>query len=75
MLNISNERKEALKEIRLWNSQKIRVQEKGSLLAILDNSDYGNTKYRLKLIESHLNNWKKIQGNKRDNQINNWVLK
>ena len=38
--NISKEEKEALKEIRSWNNQTVRVQDKGSPFAILDNNDY-----------------------------------
>ena len=38
--NISKEEKEALKEIRSWNNQTVRVQDKGSRFVILDNNDY-----------------------------------
>ena len=38
--NISEEEKEALKEIRWWNNQTVQVQDKGSRFAILDNNDY-----------------------------------
>ena len=38
--NISKEEKEALKEIRSWNNQTVRVQDKGSHFVILENNDY-----------------------------------
>ena len=38
--NILKEEKEALKEIRSWNNQTVRVQDKGSCFAILDKNDY-----------------------------------
>ena len=38
--NISEEDKEALKEIRWWNNQTVQVQDKGSRFVILDNNDY-----------------------------------
>ena len=38
--NISKEEKEALKEIRSWNNQTVRVQDKRSRFVILGNDDY-----------------------------------
>ena len=38
--NILKEEKEALKEIRSWNNQTVRVQDKVYCFVILDNNDY-----------------------------------
>ena len=37
---IAREEQIALKEIRNWNEQSIRIQDKGSRFVMLDNSDY-----------------------------------
>ena len=38
--NITKEEQIALKEIKNWDEQTIRIQDKGSRFVILDNSDY-----------------------------------
>ena len=38
--NITREEQIALKQIRNWEEQTIRIQDKGSRFVILDNSDY-----------------------------------
>ena len=64
-LNISEEDKEALKEIRWWNNQTVQVQDKGSHFVILDNNDY-KQKIQTQIDRSSFNrlspfNQKKIQ--------------
>ena len=41
--NITREEQTALKEIRNWNEQAVRIQDKGSRFVILDSSDYRNS--------------------------------
>ena len=38
--NITGEEQTALKEIRNWAKQTIRIQDKGSIFVTFDNSDY-----------------------------------
>ena len=63
--NISEEEKEALKEIRWWNNQTVQFQDKGSRFAILDKNDY-EQKIQTQIDRSSFNrfspfNQKKIQ--------------
>ena len=54
--NITREEKIALKEIRKWDEQAIRIQDKGSRYVILDNSDYEK-------IVRHEINWSSFKKN------------
>ena len=54
--SIPKEEKEVLKEIRSWNDQTVRVQDKGSRFFLSLTTMITNKKYRLKLTEAHLNN-------------------
>ena len=69
--NISKEKKEALKEIRSWNNVTVGAQDKGFFLP----SKTTMNKYRLKLIEVHLTDWKKIQVQNLTFRKKNLVLK
>ena len=69
---ISKEEKKALKEIRSWNSQTVRVQEKVSCLAILDNNYYKH-KMQTQINRNAFNQLEEDSSNKFDNQTNNWV--
>ena len=40
MFDQTSKEKEALKEIRSWNNQTVRIQDQGSRFVILDNNDY-----------------------------------
>ena len=72
--NISKEEKEALKEIRSWNNQSVRFQDKGSRFLILDNNDY-EQKTQIQINRSSFNQLGEDPSKKFDIQINNWVLK
>ena len=72
--NISKEEKEALKEIRSWNNQTVRVQDKGSRFFILDNNDY-EEKIQTQINRSSLKQLGEDPSKKFDIQIDNWVLK
>ena len=72
--NISKEEKEALKEIRSWNNQTVRVQDKGSRFVILDNNDY-EQKIQTQIDRSSFNQLEEDPSKKFDMQINSWVLK
>ena len=69
---ISKEEKKALKEIRSWNSQTVRVQEKVSCLAILDNNYYKH-KMQTQINRNAFNQLEEDSSHKFDNQTNNWV--
>ena len=69
---ISKEEKKALKEIRSWNSQTVRVQEKGSCLVILDKNYYKH-KMQTQINRNAFNQLEEDSSHKFDNQINNWV--
>ena len=72
--NILKEEKEALKEIRSWNNQTVRVQDKGSRFVILDNNDY-EQKIQTQIDRSSFNQSEEYPSKKFDIQINIWVLK
>ena len=72
--NISKEEKEALKEIRSWNYQTVRVQDKGSRFVILGNNDY-EQKIQTQIDRSSFNRLEEDPSKKFGIQINNWVLK
>ena len=72
--NILKEEKEALKEIRSWNNQTVRVQDKGSRFVILDNNDY-EQKIQTQIDRSSFNRLEEDPSKKFDIEINNWVLK
>ena len=72
--NTSKEEKEALKEIRSWNNQTVRVQDKDSYFVILDNNDY-EQKIQTQIDRSSFNQLEEDTSNKSDIEINNWVLK
>ena len=68
--NISKEQKEALKEIRSWNNQTVRVQDKVSRFVILDSNDYEQKKQT----QINKSSFKQLGGDpskKFDIQINN----
>ena len=71
--NILKEEKEALKEIRSWNNQTVRVRDKGSRFAILENNDY-EQKIQTRIDRSSFNRLEKDPSKKFDIEINNWVL-
>ena len=71
--NISKEEKEALKEIRQWNNQTVRVQDKDSCFVILDNNEY-KQKIQTQTDRGSFNRLED-SSKKFDIQINNWVLK
>ena len=72
--NILKEEKEALKEIRSWNNQTVRVQDNDSRFVILDNNDY-EQKIQTQTDRSSFNQLEVDPSNKFDIEINNWVLK
>ena len=72
--NISKEEKETLKEIRSWNNQTVRVQDKGSRFVILDNNDY-EAKIQSQINRSSFKQLGEDPSKKFDIQIDNWVLK
>ena len=72
--NISKEEKEVLKEIRSWNDQTVRVQDKGSRFVIFDNNDY-EQKIQTQINRSSFKQLGEDPSKKWDIQINNWVLK
>ena len=72
--NISKEKKDALKEIRSWNNQTVRVQDKGSHFVILDNNEY-EQKIQTQINRSSFKQLGEDPSKKFDIQINNWVLK
>ena len=63
--NITREEQTALKEIRNWNEQAVRIQDKGSRFVILDSSDYRNS------FEKPLEN----SCQKYEKKVNNWMGK
>ena len=71
--NILKEEKEALKEIRSWNNQTVRVRYKGSRFVILENNDY-EQKVQTRIDRSSFNRLEKDPSKKFDIEINNWVL-
>ena len=72
--NISKGEKEALKEMKSWNNQTVRVQDKGSCFVILDNNDY-EQKIQTQIDRSSFNRLEEDPSKKFDIEINNWVLK
>ena len=72
--NILKEEKEALKEIRSWNNQTVRAQDKGSHFVILDNNDY-EQKTQTQIDRSSFNRLEEDPIKKFDIEINNWILK
>ena len=72
--NISKEEKEELKEIRSWNNQTVRVQDKDSRIVILDNNDC-EPKIQTQVNRSSFKQFREDPSKKFDIQINNWVLK
>ena len=58
--NISKGEKEALKEIKSWNNQTVRVQDKGSHFVILGNNDY-EQKIQTQIDRSSFNRLEEVQ--------------
>ena len=72
--NISKVEKEALKEIKSWNNQTVRVQDKDSHFIILDKNDY-EQKIQAQINRSSLKQLEEDPSKEFDIKINNCVLK
>ena len=68
--SIPKEEKEVLKEIRSWNDQTVRVQDKGSRFFIFDNNDY-EQKIQTQINRSSFKQLGEDPSKKCDIQINN----
>ena len=72
--NFSKDEKKALKEIKSWNDKEVRVQDKGSTFAILENEQYEEE------IQQQIdrNSFKELKDNTSklfQQKINNWIEK
>ena len=70
MFDQTSKEKEALKEIRSWNNQTVRIQDKDSRFVILGNNDY-EQKLQTQIDRSSFNQLEEDPSKKFDIEINN----
>ena len=72
--NITREEQFALKKIRNWDEQTIRIQDKGSRFVILDNSDY-EEKVQHQINRSSFEKTSKNSNKNYERRVNTWIEK
>ena len=72
--NISKREQNALKEIKSWKDQTIRIQDKGSRFVILENRDY-EQKIKYQIERSSFKQLPQDPSKQFEMKVNNWIEK